>query len=304
MFRRILLFVATNIAIIVMASLIFFIIEGVFGVNISGYANGNLVWLAIFALVYGFIWSFVSLSISRWMAKKAYRIQLIDESSVLGADKKTQLVYNTVSQIATANNITMPEVGIYQSGEANAFATWPSKNKSLVAVSTGLLQNMNDTEIQWVVGHEMAHILNGDMVTMTLLQWVMNAFVIFFARIVANIVVTTLRWDGEGISIWIYYLVVIVLELVFGALAMLILMKFSRWREFRADAGSSSYLGRDKMIASLERLKQIKENAVFNGKKTSFDPSKISNSHTRTFLFASHPPLQKRIDALTLSTFS
>lgn len=303
MFRRIFLFVATNIAIIVMASIIFFILESVFGVQISSYANGNMLGLAIFALVYGFIGSFISLSISRWMAKKAYRIHLLEAETVASADAKSQLVYNTVSQIATANNITMPEVGIYESSEPNAFATGPSKNKSLVAVSTGLLTSMNESEIQGVVGHEMAHILNGDMVTMTLLQGIMNAFVIFFARIVANIVMSAMRND-DGFSVGIYYLVVIVLEIVFGALAMLILMKFSRWREYRADAGSSRYLGREKMVAALQRLQQLKENAAFNGKKTSFDPAKISNSHSRTLLFSSHPPLQKRIDALTLSTFS
>lgn len=298
MFRRIFLFVLTNIAIIVAASIIFFIVESVFGVRISGYFNGDYIGLAVFAIIYGFIGSFVSLAISRWMAKRAYRIDLICESDLHTRSTKEQLVYSTVSQIASTHGIKMPEVGLYQAKDPNAFATGPSKNKSLVAVSSALLEQMNDSEIQGVVGHEMAHILNGDMVTMTLLQGVINAFVIFFARIVAQIITSAMRDEDGAVSAWAYYGIVILLEIVFGFLGMIVLMKFSRWREFRADAGSAKYVGRDKMIAGLQKLQNLTEqNKMFSDKK--MGAAKIADQSSFLGLFRSHPPIAQRIDRLT-----
>lgn len=298
MIRRILLFAGTSIAVIAMATFVMFLVETVFGVRISGYFNGSYVWLLIFAAIYGFIGSFISLSISRWMAKKVYKMTLLTAENLHEFWAQERLVYDTVSSIATQNGIKIPEVGVYVSPDPNAFATGPSKNKSLVAVSTGLLSEMAKPEVEGVVWHEMAHILNGDMVTMTLLQGVINTFVIFFARIVAQIVTTFLRDDGESISIWIYYLIVIALEIAFGLIGMLFLMKFSRWREYRADAGSADYVGREKMLASLQKLQSLKwATKQFSDKKMA--TMKIADESSFLRLFSSHPPLEKRIERLS-----
>jgi heat shock protein HtpX len=170
MFRRIFLFVLTNIVIIVVGTIILSLIEILFGIDIRGTLHTNYMSLAIFALVYGFFTSFISLFLSRWMAKKAHRIQLITEESLATVTPNERLVYQTVTSIASQHSIKMPEVGIYQSPEVNAFATGATRNSSLVAVSSGLLKTLRPDEIEGVVAHEMAHILNGDMVTMTLLQ--------------------------------------------------------------------------------------------------------------------------------------
>ncbi len=186
-------------------------------------------------------------------------------------DQKTQLVYTSVAQMARQNNISMPEVGIYTSEDPNAFATGPSKNRSLIAVSTGLLSAMTSSEIEGVIAHEMSHILNGDMVTMTLLQGVLNTFVIFFARIIGEIIDRYIfkNEDGHG---WGYFLSTIVLEILLGMLASLILMSFSRYREYRADEGSSRLVGKDKMILALKRLIHITANRdiVDDGKLATF----------------------------------
>lgn len=186
--KRITLFLLTNIAIIVVVSAIVFLLERYFGIQITPNLSNGYQSLFLFALVFGFAGSFLSLAISRWMAKRAYSIQLLSESRLLDYDSKTQLFYTTVSRIAKQNDIDMPEVGIYESDDPNAFATGPTKNRSLVAVSTGLLDGMTANEIEGVIAHEMSHILNGDMVTMTLLQGVLNTFVIFFARIAGEII--------------------------------------------------------------------------------------------------------------------
>ncbi len=170
MLKRIFLFILTNIAIIVLGTLILFLLEILFGINIRGTLHTSYLSLAIFALFYGFFASFVSLFLSRWMAKRAYSILLLTEESLTSFSNKEQSVYRLVASLSHKNEIRMPEVGIYQSPEINAFATGATKNTSLVAVSTGLLEKMNEDEIEGVVAHEMAHILNGDMVTMTLLQ--------------------------------------------------------------------------------------------------------------------------------------
>jgi len=196
MFRRIFLFIITNIAIIVIGTIVLSLIESLFGIDILGTLHTSYVSLAIFALFYGFFASFVSLFLSRWMAKKSYHMQLITEQYLVSASHTERLVYQTVASLAAKNSITMPEVGIYQSPEVNAFATGATRNSSIVAVSSGLLESLQPDEIEGVIAHEMSHILNGDMVTMTLLQGIINAFVIFLSRAIAQILSMSGRNDS------------------------------------------------------------------------------------------------------------
>ena len=295
-FKRIFLFLATNIAIILVITAIIFVLERYFGFHISSSVSNGYGGLFVFALIFGFVGSFISLAISRWMAKRAYDIQLISETRLMDYDSKTQMVYTTVSTIAKQNGIDMPEVGVYESADPNAFATGPSKNKSLVAVSTGLLESMTAPEIEGVIAHEMSHILNGDMVTMTLLQGVLNTFVIFFARIIGSIIDKTVFKNEEGNG-WGYFITVIVLEIILGILASLVLTAFSRYREYRADEGSSRLVGKDKMILALKRLQYIVTNKeiVDDGKLATF---KIHSEKGFMTLFMSHPDLDDRIKNL------
>ncbi len=298
MIQRVLLFLITNIAVIVMFSIAIVVIEKAFGINISAYW-ANYTSLLIFASVFGFAWAFISLSMSRWSAKRAYKIQPITPNQLWSLNKKELLVYNTVLELSERNHITMPEVWFYHAKEANAFATGATKNSSLVAVSSGLLDTMSEDAIEWVVAHEMAHILNGDMVTMTLLQWVMNTFVIFFARIAAWAIESYLnKWEQRSGPSWIYYILTITLEIIFGILASMITMWFSRHREYRADAGSARYVWKQKMIAGLQALVDM-QNKV-SVKKWTFATMKISSRkpHGIRKLFSSHPPLEDRIRAV------
>lgn len=291
------LFLAMNLAVIIVISIIIAILENVFWINISGYWQ-SYVSIFIFALVVWFSWSFISLFLSKWMAKKAYWVQVVSKEQSSSLSWKEKIVFELVEDLAERNKITMPEVGFYDSPEPNAFATWASKNNSLVAVSSWLLDTMNKDEIEWVIWHEMSHILNWDMVTMTLLQWLLNTFVIFFARIIANIADSYLnKWENSWPS-WVYYVVSIVLEIIFWILASLIAMAFSRHREFRADEWSARFLGKQKMIWALKALKKMKDIA-------SSDDSKLATMQINTkwkkwffSLFSSHPDLDDRIKAL------
>ena len=246
--KRLWLFILTNIAVIALFSIALFAIERVFWINISAMSGQSYLGLLIYAAMFGFIGSFFSLAISRWMAKKAYGITPFTSEEAFRLTGKEKLVYDTVVEIAERHHIKTPEVGIYNSPDPNAFATWATKNSALVAVSTGLLHHMNEREVEWVVAHEMAHVLNGDMVTMTLIQWVMNTFVIFFARIIAEIINS--RTDGK---LWVfgYMAVYIWLQILLGILAGLVINAFSRWREYHADAGSARYVGKEKMIVTI-----------------------------------------------------
>ncbi len=290
MMKRIMMFILMNIAIMVLLTITFTILENVFGIKLTWNA-----YLLVFAWIIWFGWSFISLALSKWMAKRAYKIKLITTDNVSELDKKERILWDTVQDLAERNHIKSPKVGIYVDSEANAFATGSSKNNSLVAVSTGLLELMDEKAIEWVVAHEMAHILNGDMVTMALLQGVLNTFVIFISRSIANIISNFL---DEELS-WIAHLaLVIVLEILFGLLASLILMKFSRHREFRADHWAAVFVWKDKMIAWLQALKNMQNQTRED--KSSFAAMKIS-SHKRwglMSLFASHPDLDDRIKAL------
>lgn len=233
---------------------------------------------------------------SKWMAKRFYRMKLITLANLVSCTPDEQIVYKTVERIAQQNGITVPEVGIYDSPEVNAFATGATKNSSLVAASSGLLHAMRDEEIEGVIGHEMTHILNGDMVTMTLLQGIINAFVIFLSRAIAQVISLAGRRDGEGSNGFVYFGITILLEIVLGLFGSLILMAYSRRREFAADAGSATFVGKTKMVHALQALQRIHETNVVIPGDPKLAAMKIDGK-TNGFLhlFASHPPLEERI---------
>lgn len=293
MFKRVALFLATNLAIILVISFILSVF------NVQPYLTQyglNYQTLLIYALIIGFAGSFISLFISKWMAIHAFSIHLITKPAT---EAESWLVAE-IRKLANQRNIGMPDVGIYESPEPNAFATGWNKNKALVAVSTGLLQSMDQEEIEGVLGHEISHVANGDMVTLTLIQGVVNTFVIFFARIAAFFVTQFLRRDSseqvhDG---FVYYGVAIIFEIFFGILASLIVMWFSRYREFRADAGSARYVGKAKMIKALQRLQQLVNKTPEDDRAPAFNTMKISGHNRWLALFSSHPPLEKRIEAL------
>jgi heat shock protein HtpX len=291
--KRILLFLATNLAVVVVLS----IVARLLGVDHFLAANGsNLSSLLVFAALFGFGGAFISLAISKWMAKRSMGVQVITEPRTA----TEQWLVSTVRRLAQEAGIGMPEVGIFDSPEPNAFATGARRDSSLVAVSTGLLQRMNQNEVEAVLGHEISHVANGDMVTLTLIQGVVNTFVIFLARIIGNLVDRTLfrSEDGRGPA---YFISVIVSEIVLGILASMIVMWFSRYREFRADRGGARLSGRENMIAALERLKSAHE--PLPAQFAAFGIASGSGSGGIKRLFMSHPPLDERIAALrSLST--
>lgn len=293
MFKRIALFLATNLAIIVVLS----VILSIFNVQPYLTQHGlNYQSLLIYAAVIGFTGAFISLFISKWMAMHAFGIEVIEKPT----NEVESWLVGEVRKLAKQNHIGMPDVGIYQSPEPNAFATGWNKNNALVAVSTGLLASMDRDEVEGVLGHELSHIANGDMVTLALIQGVVNTFVIFFARIAAFFVSQFFRRDeGEGVHDgFAYYGVAIVFEILFGILATMIVMWFSRYREFRADAGAAKTVGKEKMIKALERLQQVVDKVPEDDRAPAFNAMKIAGHHRWLALFSSHPPLEKRIQAL------
>ena len=296
--KRVFLFLAMNMAVLIVANIVLAIVQSVFWINVTAYGY-NYTSIFIFALVFGFTGSFISLFLSKWMAKRSYGIQLFDQNNLSSLNDKEKLVYDVVRELSNKHGISIPEVWVFQAPDANAFATWATKNSSLVAVSTGLLEKMNRDEIEGVIAHEMAHILNGDMVTMSLLQWVLNTFVIFFARIIANLADAALKKEGDGPS-WIYYVVSIVMEIVLWLLASIIAMWFSRYREYRADEGSARFVGKEKMIAALKSLQRMYESTpsdTESGKMAAFQIS-TKNKGGIMQLFSSHPALSQRIQNL------
>ncbi len=246
--KRVLLFLATNLAVMLVLSVVLSLLSSFFGINTRG--SGGLL---LMAMVFGFGGSIISLLMSKWMAKRAYGIEPIQQPR----NETEYWLVNTVKRQAEQAGIGMPEVGIYDSPEMNAFATGANRNEALVAVSSGLLYSMSRDEAEAVLAHEVSHVANGDMVTLTLIQGVVNTFVIYISRVLAGIVSNFMRSDDEessasgGIA---YFAISMVFELVFGILASMIVMWFSRQREFRADAGSAKLVGKEKMIAALERL--------------------------------------------------
>lgn len=287
---RILLFLATNLAVILVAS----ITLSLLGVGNFYGAGGNLDLgnLLAFCLVFGMAGSFVSLLLSKWMAKRSMGVQIIDTPQNEGE----QWLLRTVKELSDKAGIGMPEVGIFSSHMPNAFATGWNRNKALVAVSTGLLHRMNRDQVKAVLGHEIGHVANGDMVTLALIQGVVNAFVMFFARIVGNFVdraVFKNESDGPGIG---YYVATIAAEIVFGILASTIVAWFSRRREFRADQAGAELVSPAAMISALAALQQTyEEPSELTGELVAFG---IRGSGKFSALFASHPPLDVRIESL------
>ncbi|PSJ45646.1 MULTISPECIES: protease HtpX [Zobellella] len=285
--KRVLLFIATNLAVVLVLGVVLNIVFSMLGIDRSSVGG-----LLVFCAVFGFGGSTISLLISKWMAKRAYNVQVIDQPR----NEMEHWLMTTVARQAQQAGIGMPEVGIYDSPDMNAFATGPSRNNALVAVSSGLMYSMSRDEAEAVLAHEVSHVANGDMVTLTLIQGVVNTFVMFFARIVANIISSFLsRGDeeGGGLGGLAYFGVVMVLELVFGILASIIVMWFSRQREYRADEGGARLAGKEKMIAALERLRRGPE-VELEGSLAAFG----INGKRHSELFMSHPPLEKRIQSL------
>ena len=287
--KRVFLFLATNLAVMLVLSIVLSVLSSWLGINRQGMGG-----LLLMAAVFGFGGSFISLLISKWVAKRSYGVQIIEQPR----SEMEHWLLSTVTRQAQQAGIGMPEVGIYDSPEMNAFATGASRNNALVAVSSGLLYSMSRDEAEAVLAHEVSHVANGDMVTLTLIQGVVNTFVIFFARLVAGLISNFLRSDdeeeGAGMGGLAYMATVFVLEMIFGILASIIVMWFSRQREFRADAGSAKLAGRDKMIAALERLREGHEPQL-EGTMMAFG---INGKRSMSELFMSHPPLEKRIEAL------
>ena len=293
MLSRIGLFLATNFAILLLVSLIF----KAFGLDMQAARYGtNLPSLLVMCAVFGFAGSFISLALSKWMAKRATGMVIITQPR----NESEQWLLSTVQKQADRVGIKMPEVGVYEAPEINAFATGMTRNNSLVAVSSGLLRSMTRDEAEAVLAHEVSHVGNGDMVTLTLIQGVVNTFVMFFARVLGNIIDRAVlgNRDGRGLG---YYAIVFALEIVFGLLASMIVMYFSRWREFRADAGGASLAGKHKMVAALERLASNQTQSSLPTQIAAFGiTGNIAQGVKR--LFMSHPPLAERIAALKNSS--
>jgi heat shock protein HtpX len=290
---RILLFVATNVAVLVLVT----IIMSIFGVEQYLQQQGvgiNLTGLLIFCALFGMIGSFVSLAMSKWIAKRGTRARVVTQP----ANQTERWLVDTVARLSRRAGIGMPEVAIFPSAQPNAFATGMTKNNSLVAVSSGLLEHMRPHEVEAVLGHEIGHVANGDMVTLTLLQGVLNTFVLFFSRIIGYVVdrVVFKNERGHGPGFWI---VTIVAQIALGILATIIVMWFSRYREFRADAAGAELAGRSNMISALERLRMASEMPnQLPDTLTAFGIAGGGFKDGFQALFRSHPPLADRISAL------
>jgi heat shock protein HtpX len=284
--KRIFLFLITNLAIVVTLS----IVMSVLGIGrYVGPAGLDIRALAIFCFFWGMGGAFISLQMSRFIAKRATGARVVDGRT---GNADLDWLYATVGRLASQANLPTPEVAVYDSPEVNAFATGPSKSRSLVAVSTGLFRAMRHEEIEGVLGHELTHISNGDMVTMTLLQGVINAFVMFFARIIAYALRSSNNRSSQGVS-WV---VVIMLEIVLGILGSLVTAWFSRQREFRADRGGAMLAGRDRMLAALRRLAGNRE--LVDTSHQALATLKINGARGWMVFFSTHPPIEARIAAL------
>ena len=286
MAKRVVLFLVTNIAIVLTVSLIL----NLLGVGRYAGANGlDMRSLVIFCFVWGMAGSMISLAISRWMAKRSTGMKLVNGST---GDATADWLYRTVEELTRKAELPMPEVGIYPSEEVNAFATGPSKSRSLVAVSSGLLRSMSRDEVEGVLAHEVSHIANGDMVTMALLQGVVNAFVMILARVIAYALSSRGSRDDRGGAP--SYMLVWMLELVLGVIGMIVVAWFSRQREFRADHGGATLAGKADMLAALRRLGANR--ALIDPRHEALATMKISGKWTG--LFSTHPPLEQRIAVL------
>ncbi len=286
--KRVFLLIVTNFAILAVLS----VTMQLLGIDsaLTNETGLNLQGLLVFAAMFGFGGAFISLFISKWMAKRSTGAHVIE----VPANTTERWLVDTVRRQAERAGIGMPEVAIYDAPDVNAFATGWNRNNALVAVSTGLLNNMSQDEAEAVLGHEISHVANGDMVTLTLIQGVVNTFVIFISRVIGYIVDRVLLKNekGEGMG---FFIATMVAEVVLGVLASMVVAWFSRHREFRADAGGASLAGREKMIAALERLKVNHEQTALPSSISAFG---ISGGGAMMKLFMSHPPLDERIEAL------
>lgn len=284
--KRVVLFLITNLAVMLVLGIVLSIVMSVFGLH-----HRSMGGILLIAAVFGFGGSFISLFMSKWMAKKSTGAYVVEQPR----NETEKWLVDTVARQAEQANIAMPEVAIYDSPEMNAFATGPSKNNSLVAVSTGLLHNMTQDEAEAVLAHEVAHVANGDMVTLTLIQGVVNTFVIAISKVLAGIVDNFLNGDEEesGFS-WTYMIFDLIFQMVFGILASFIVAYFSRQREFAADKGAADLVGAHKMRAALERLR-ANHPSQLEGSMMAFG---IASGKSMSDLMASHPPLESRIAAL------
>jgi len=288
---RIILFLGTNLAIMLVLSAV----VTIFGIDRWAYSHSgmNLQGMLLLCAVFGMGGAFISLAMSKTLAKMSVGAQVIEKPR--NADE--QWLFNTVRHHAEAAGIGMPEIAVYDAPDMNAFATGMSKNHSLVAVSTGLLQSMDRKEVEAVLGHEVTHVANGDMVTLALIQGVLNTFVMFLARIIGGVIDGAMsgnRGESRGGGIG-YFLIVMLLQTVLGFLATIIVMWFSRWREFRADAGGAKLGSRDGMISALQTLSGNRGEAVLPKQFQAFG---ISDAGGVSRLFMSHPPIEERIAAL------
>jgi heat shock protein HtpX len=286
--KRVFLLIATNVAIMLVLS----VIVSALGLDRYLTGTGGLGGLLVFCAIFGFGGAFISLAMSKWIAKRSMGVRVITQP----ANPTEQWLVSTVRAQAEQMGIGMPEVGVFESPEANAFATGARRDASLVAVSTGLLQKMRREEVEAVLGHEMAHVANGDMVTLTLIQGVVNTFVFFLSRIIGRIVDKAVFRSESGTGPG-YFITVIVAQMVLGILASMIVMYFSRRREFRADIGGARLAGSGSMIGALQALKRQHEPHDMPASMKAFG---IAGGNTGGIkrLFMSHPPLDERIEAL------
>ena len=282
-------FIITNL----LVSIVLYTI-GMFVINQMGYPSGSYSGLFVFCFIFGMGGSFISLLMSKWSAKRLMRLEPLASGAAL-----TQKVHQFARKAGLEK---MPEVYIYQSPELNAFATGPSRNNALVAVSTGLVDSMSEEEVDGVLAHEVSHIANGDMVTMTLVQGIVNAFAMFLSYIVTQIIMNALRGDDDegdyrgGGNFFMQYMIRNVVYTALNFLSYPLVMYVSRWREYRADAGSANIVGRDKMIAALKKLQMNMDRSTKHDKN--IEVMSISAPIKFSELFSSHPPLEKRIQAL------
>ncbi|MCH8261790.1 MAG: protease HtpX [Proteobacteria bacterium] len=291
---RIGLFLATNAAVLVLISIVFQVF-GIEGILDNNGVDLNFNALLVMSAVIGFSGSFISLAISKWSAKRSMGVHVIDQAS----NQDEQWLLSNVQRQAEQAGIGMPAVGVFESPQPNAFATGINRNNALVAVSAGLLQHMTKDEVEAVLGHEISHISNGDMITMGLLQGVVNTFVVFLSRVIGFFVDRVIFKTRSGMGIG-YYITSIIAQVVLSILASTIVMWFSRWREFHADAGAAELAGRQKMIATLKRLQTVSNPQDLPGEFSSFGISGGIGGGLKS-LFMSHPPLEKRIEALQAS---
>lgn len=293
--KRITLFLLVNLLVMVTIGVIVSLVFRGPVARMGGYQN-----LFLFCFIWGMGGAFISLLLSRWMAKMMMGVQVIDPNT---SDPDEQRLVETVHRLARSAGLpAMPEVGIYGSPEINAFATGPSRSRALVAVSSGLLAHMRQYDVEGVLGHEITHVANGDMVTMTLIQGVVNAFAMFLARVLAFALSRgSSRNDNRGGNFFVEWILINLFQVVFMMLGMIVVNWFSRWREFRADAGGARLAGRDHMLSALRALKAIHEGGadIAGAQQPAFQALKISGkSGGFAALFASHPPLEERIARL------